>query len=160
VSLEVAFAIFLMAVCLFCSPLVSARLRIPAAVIEILLGIAVTALLGPIDKEGFIRSIGQMGLGLLVFGAGADVDLRRAAAAGPRTLFFVALALAGNFGASAVVGAIFGVSPLFYLLGPAIAIALAAAVLRELDLIRAPVGQMTLILGGPGLILSVALLAV
>jgi Kef-type K+ transport system membrane component KefB len=159
-SLDVAFAIFVLAVCLFFSPLLAGRLRVPSAVVEIVLGVTVTALLGTLEKSGFVSAVGQMGMALVVFSAGAEVDLRRAAAAGPRTTTFVVLALVANWGGAAIVAYLLGVTPFFYMIAPAIAIALAGAVLRELDLLRAPVGQMTLILGGPGLVFTIALLAV
>jgi Kef-type K+ transport system membrane component KefB len=159
VSPEVAVTLLILCTCALAAPLVAAHLHVPAAVVEIALGAAAAAVLGSIERGGLVALLAQIGFALLMFLAGAEVDLHRALAAGrPRLLPSFAAVLA-IFAVAGLETYLLGLDPFFWVLAGAVSIGVATSVLRELDKLAAPVGQAALLIGGPGTLAAILILA-
>lgn len=132
-------------------PLACRPVRLPAAVGEILFGVAVGPhVLNLVQVTEFTSLLAHLGFFLLMFIAGLELDFRRVEKAGPGTLL-------RNVG---TVGAIFACGlaaallldlPLYVgVILSAISIGLPLALLHETGLARAPFGQDVLLLGSLG----------
>jgi Kef-type K+ transport system membrane component KefB len=82
-------------------PAVSARLRLPAVVLEILFGILVGPVLGIVHPDELVDALGELGFLLLLFLAGFEIDLQLFERSGVRPIvrglavFGLTLGLAG-----------------------------------------------------------------
>ena len=77
-------SLILIASAAFLIPLVAGRIRIPAIVLEILFGVAVGPVLGIIQPgEELLGFLAELGLFLLMFLAGFEIDFSRLEAQGP-----------------------------------------------------------------------------
>jgi Kef-type K+ transport system membrane component KefB len=73
---EQATSLILIAMAAFCLPLIAGRLRTPAVVLELLFGILVGPLTGWIHGSELLDLLARLGLFLLMFLAGFEIDVR------------------------------------------------------------------------------------
>ncbi len=74
--MEQATSLILIAFAAFLLPLLAGRLRIPAVVLELLFGVVVGPTTGWIDGTELLDLLGELGLFLLMFLAGFEIDFR------------------------------------------------------------------------------------
>lgn len=74
--MEQATSLILIASAAFCLPLIAGRLRTPAVVLELLFGIIVGPLTGLIHGSELLDLLARLGLFLLMFLAGFEIDVR------------------------------------------------------------------------------------
>ena len=74
--MEQATSLILIASAAFCLPLIAGRLRTPAVVLELLFGIIVGPLTGLIQGSELLDLLARLGLFLLMFLAGFEIDVR------------------------------------------------------------------------------------
>ncbi|MBI2942019.1 MAG: cation:proton antiporter [Chloroflexi bacterium] len=158
-SAEETVALLALSLSAFAAPLVAGRLGLPGAVVEIAFGATLVAVLGPLGRGELVHALAEIGFALLMFLAGMEIDFDSASRAGRRWLAFSILAVVAIF-VGAVAGASrLGLDPFFALLGGAVSIGVAVAALRERGLLRAPVGQAVLLVGGLGELATIVFLA-
>ena len=87
--MEQATSLILIASAAFFLPLIAGRLKTPAVVLELLFGIAVGPVAGWIQGTQLLDLLGQLGLFLLMFLAGFEIDFRALERQGPRRLAFL-----------------------------------------------------------------------
>jgi Kef-type K+ transport system membrane component KefB len=149
---EISFlGLFLVAMVAFASPLLLGlfpRIRIPDAVLEILLGILIgPAVLGWVEIDAPIRILAQIGLAFLLFLAGFEIDLHRLRGrtgqmAMVAFVFSVALALVAGFALS--VGDLVETPLLVAVILVATALGLIVPVLRDAGQTGTDFGQLAL----------------
>ncbi|MGI8551382.1 MAG: cation:proton antiporter [Dehalococcoidia bacterium] len=151
-----AVTLLLLALGVFLAPPVSARLRIPAAIGEILFG-AVIVLWVPSLKHlpPFVNFLQKFGFLLVLFLAGLELDTHALLSQGPTRVlralpFAFAVPVGSMFGAvllhqPAVLGLIVGT----------ISIGLSTRVLADLRLLRTPFGQSAVFTGGMGEVITI-----
>lgn len=143
----------------FIIPLIFGRMRLPAAVGEILFGIVISRhALGLATSSPLIDFLATFGFVLLMFLAGLEIDfmhvdrMRRrniATAAGVPLLTLVA---------SGVVVLALGLSPILILVLSAVSVGIMLVTLAERGLSKSSFGQVTILVGSFGEILSIVLL--
>ena len=74
--MEQATSLILIASAAFFLPLIAGRLRTPAVVLELLFGVLVGPVAGWIEPSELLDLLGQLGLYLLMFLAGFEIDFR------------------------------------------------------------------------------------
>lgn len=146
-----AYSLLLLAVGAAVAPVVSRRLGIPAAVGEILFGLLAGSLVpASLNLSSFVGFLAHFGFLLLMFLAGLEVNVQQLIAERrgglvrllPFALFVPAVGVAAalKLGQPMLLGLIVG----------AISIGVALPVLQELRVLRAPLGQTILVVGGLG----------
>lgn len=74
--MEQATSLIIIASAAFCLPLLAGHLRMPAIVLELFFGVLVGPILGWIEVSPLLDLLGQLGLFLLMFLAGFEIDFR------------------------------------------------------------------------------------
>ena len=86
-SIATPVPLILIATAAFIIPLIAGRLRVPAIVVEILFGVAVGPLLGIIEPGGeLLGFLAELGLFMLMFLAGFEIDFTKLQRQGPGTI--------------------------------------------------------------------------
>ena len=145
-------SLILIAAGAFVIPLLAKRIRLPAVVAEILFGILVGPTFGIIDVgEELITFLAELGLFLLMFLAGIEIDFDRLERQGPRQLV-TGLVVFGLFVAAAWIGSGFVETTsndqrvFLTLLISAAALGLVLPTLRAGRNLSTPIGQVTLLI--------------
>ncbi len=140
----------------FAIPLVCRPLRLPAAVGEILYGV----LVGPyvlklVTVSSFIQFLAQLGVLLLMFMAGLEIDFRALEEAGRGPLVRAAARAGGIFLCAVAVAGGLGWPPFLGLVLGVVSIGVLINVMQEAQLMRTPHGQEWLLVGSLGEFLSI-----
>lgn len=135
----------------FSIPLMSRPVRLPAAVGEILFGVAV----GPhalrlVVATEFTTLLAHLGFFLLMFVAGLELDFRRVETAGRAVLLRTGLTVLAILGAGGAASMMLGLPVFMGLVLSAISIGLPLVLLQETGLARHAFGQDVLLLGSLG----------
>jgi Kef-type K+ transport system membrane component KefB len=154
-----ALSLLVFALGAFTIPMLCRRIGLPAAVGEILFGIAVGPhLLGWLEPSGFTSFLSEFGLAFLMFLAGLELDFprlesqsrRRLAIGGSVPLLLFALALGATV--------LLGLPPFMALILGAVSLGIPLATLRELKMLRSAVGQNAIFVGSLAEFLTIVLL--
>lgn len=154
-----AISLLIFALGAFAIPLFSGRIGVPAAVGELLFGVAVGPhLLGWIEPNAFTTFLAEFGFAFLMFLAGLELDFSRIERQGLR----------GLAAGLVVVGAIFGLSlgltlvlqlPLFLFVAfGAVSLGVLMVTLSEVGLTRTVAGQTMIFVGSLGEFVTIVLL--
>lgn len=156
-----ATTLLLLAFGAFVIPLVSERVRIPAAVGEILFGILIAEQgLGLIVRTPFTEFLGQFGFAFLMFLAGMEIDFSQVERLGRKGMAITSLAASAVFVAALGLVLAFG-QPLFYVLVlGAMSLGLVLVALRDTGHGQSRMGQVTLIVGSIGEFITIVLLTI
>lgn len=156
-----AVTLLLLAVGAFVIPLICGRIRIPAAVGEILYGILLAKYgLGLVRESEFTSFLGQFGFAFLMFLAGMEIDFGQVEKLGRRGLSLVMGAVVGVFGLAMLATWWFDKPFLFVLALGAMSLGLALVALRDSGKLSEPIGQLVLIAGTLGEFVTIILLTV
>jgi Kef-type K+ transport system membrane component KefB len=105
---QAATTLILIATAAFLLPLIGARIRVPAVVLEILFGILIGPVTGLVEETELIRVLGELGFFLLMFLSGFEIDLALLERHGARqisvALIVFGLTLSGAYLASQSLG--------------------------------------------------------
>ncbi len=145
------------------SPRLARASGLPVAVIEILLGVAIGAGgLAVVSQEAsaFLRFLADLGFALFLFLAGLEVDFRQIRAQGPRALAAPAFAAVVSYALAFFVSARAGWGPWVPLAVGATSVPLLLSVVRELDLLRTPLGRGMVLAAAVGEVVTILLLSV
>ncbi|MDR0454894.1 MAG: cation:proton antiporter [Deferribacteraceae bacterium] len=148
--LVIAFGAYIM-------PFVSRRLMLPSAAGEFLFGMTIGSLfMEPGYSDGFIRYLSVIGFLLLMYIAGLELDLDRIAALRKKQFFaygsYAVILVAGAF----IMARIINMPPFFALIIMCSAIGLLFSVMKDLNIVKTALGQMLLLLGVIGEVLTLA----
>jgi Kef-type K+ transport system membrane component KefB len=154
-----AVTLLLFALGAFLIPLGTGRVGLPAAVGEILYGVAVGPhLLGLIQPIPFTRFLAELGFSFLMFLAGLELDFPRMERAGSRNLALGVLTALGFF-VVAYLAAVALRLPLFlFLVFGATSVGILLVTLNELGLTKTRPGQGMIFVGSVGEFLTIVLL--
>ncbi|MBS2039682.1 cation:proton antiporter [bacterium] len=140
----------------FAIPLLCRPLRIPAAVGEIIYGILVGPyLLGLVSISEFISQLSELGMLLLMFTAGLEIDFRGLEEAGRAPLVRAGLRAAGVFLTAQLIAWGLNWPPFLGLVIGVISIGVLLGVLQELKIMRSTFGQDLLLMGSLGEFFSI-----
>lgn len=123
-------------------PLAAVRLRIPAAVVLILLGMG----LGPVGLSALqetpaVTFLSELGFLLLMFMAGMELDFESIRAAGRSALLVPSLVVAGIFACAGTAGAVLHFGRIEVLVISAMSVGMPLAVLKETERDATPLGR-------------------
>ena len=140
----------------FALPLMCRPLRIPAAVGEILFGILVGPyLLHLVDVTRFISQLSELGMLLLMFTAGLEIDFRSLETAGRTPVVRAALRATGVFITALGLAWLFAWPPFLGLVVGVMSIGVLLGVLQELKIMKSQLGQDLLLMGSLGEFFSI-----
>lgn len=140
----------------FTIPLLCRPLKIPAAVGEIVYGILVGPyLLGLVSVSSFISELAELGMLLLMFTAGLEIDFRGLEVAGRAPVVRAALRAAGVFVTAELLAWLLAWPPFLGLVVGVISIGILLGVLQELKIMKSPLGQELLLMGSLGEFFSI-----
>ncbi len=129
----------------FLLPPVASAIRAPAVVVEILFGVMVGPVLGLVEGSAFLDQIAEIGLLMLMFLAGFEVDFEALRRGGPKPIYQALLVFAGTLGLSFAATLLLDLK-LFYI--PVLATTSAALVLpsmRSAGITSTGIGQAILV---------------
>ena len=138
-------------------PFISRRLMLPSSVGELLFGMMLASFIVPTAAAAEpLKLLSQLGFILLMYIAGLELDLDRISALNRRELaayvLFAVLLVAVSLGVTVLVGL-----PLFFaLVIMTCAIGLLFTVLKDMDLVKTPLGQTLILISAVGEILTLA----
>jgi Kef-type K+ transport system membrane component KefB len=156
-----ATTLLLLACGAFVIPLLSERVRIPAAVGEIVYGILIAEHgLGLIVRSDFTSFLGNFGFAFLMFLAGMEINFGRVEELGAKGLTLALAAAASTFLLALGAVVVFGQPYFFVLALSAMSLGLVLVALRETGLGQSHLGQITLVVGSIGEFLTIVLLTV
>jgi len=143
----------------FAIPLVSGRLKIPAAVGEILYG----AVLGPyalglVESSSFIEFLADLGFAFLMFLAGLELDFIHIERRGGKSILGASLAAAAISVVSLGVTLLAGFPPFLFLAFGAVSVGILLAALNETGASRTGAGQLIILIGSIGEFITIILL--
>jgi Kef-type K+ transport system membrane component KefB len=150
-------ALLLLSICIgaFIMPFICRRLSIPSAVGEILYGLGV----GLFFKESFhqsfiIKYLGELGFMLLMYLAGLEIDFEKIKITPPKELILYVTMIAATVILSIGAAYFYGLPAIYALIFLTTAIGLLFPVLKETGLLEKDTGQMLLIVGSIGEVVS------
>jgi len=150
-------ALLLLSICIgaFIMPFICKRLSIPSAVGEILFGLGV----GLLFKEAFhqttiIKYLGELGFMLLMYLAGLEIDFEKIKITPLKELLLYVTMIAATVILSVGAAYVYGLAPIYALIFLTTAIGLLFPVLKETGLLEKDTGQMLLIIGSIGEVMS------
>lgn len=153
-----AVSLLIFALGAFSIPLLSGRIGIPAAVGEILFGIAVGPhLLGWIEPHEFTTFLAEFGFAFLMFLVGLELDFSRIEREGLKGLFAAGGVATLIFVVSLGVTLLLGLPPFLFLAFGAMSVGLLLVTLAESGLSRTPAGQTMIFVGSLGEFLTIVL---
>lgn len=157
---DAALLLLVIAVGAVASPSVGRWLGVPAAVVEIVFGIAVAAT-GLVEAETvpFVRFLADLGFALFLFLAGMEVDAKGLRDGGVRSVVGPVLAASAAFVQAFAVCGLLGWSPWVALALGATSVPLLLAVVREQGLGATPIGKQMVTVAAVGEVVTVALVA-
>lgn len=153
-----ALSLLLIALSAFLAPIIFRRIGIPAAVGEIVLGI-ILGNLGLVSGTEFIDLLAQLGLILLMFMAGYEIDFEAIESEGPKGILPGLFTIGLIFGLCLAASWYFRLSPMLFLIMAATSIGLGVALLKEMGLSRTKVGQAFLLAGSIGELATIVALS-
>ncbi|HOX43249.1 MAG TPA: cation:proton antiporter [Myxococcota bacterium] len=137
-------------------PLLAGRLRIPSPVLLVGFGLLVgPQVLGWLHVDEVTGFLGELGLIVLMFLAGMEIDFNGLAARGGRELLWLLAGCLGAFGLAGVACLALELDPIYGLALGASSLGLPLAVLKEVGRLRSPLGQSVILLGSLGEFLTV-----
>lgn len=149
-------AIFALVVASVIGPVLAVRLRLPAAVILILVGIACgPAGLGWITDTVPVALLSELGFLILMFVAGMEIDFGALRGAGRRAVSMPLLSVLGFFVVAVVVGLSIGLSMFELLVVSASSVGMPLAVLQETGQVHRPLGKHVMLTGSLGEFVSI-----
>lgn len=156
-----ATTLLLLALGAFLIPLLARRIRVPAAVGEILFGMLIGGHgLGLIERSGFTEFLGHFGFAFLMFLAGMEIDFSQVEKLGRKGLLVAGTAVALVWGLALGAVVLFD-KPLFFVLAlSAMSLGLVLVALRDTALVSTRLGQTVLIVGSLGEFLAIIALTV
>jgi Kef-type K+ transport system membrane component KefB len=123
-------------------PVAAVRLRIPAAVILILLGMAFGPLgLGAVEDTRTVAFLSDFGFLLLMFMAGMEIDFEAIRDAGRAALLVPSLVVAGIFACAGIAGLLARLDGIDVLVLSAMSVGMPLAVLKETERAATPLGR-------------------
>ncbi len=123
-------------------PLAAVRLRLPTAVVLILLGMAMgPAGIGVLRENNIVAFLSEFGLLLLLFMVGMEIDFDSLRTAGTSALIVPLLVVAGIFAVGFGSLGVLGLGGVGILVVSAVAVGMPLAVLKETGLDTAPIGR-------------------
>ena len=136
-------------------PLLSGRLRVPSPVLLILFGVVV----GPhafdwVHEGEVVEFLYEVGFIVLMFLAGLEIDVNGLRRRGRGVLLVVFAACATIFGLALVAAAVLDLNMVFGLALGAVSVGLPLAVLKETGTLRSQLGQMIILMGSVGELLT------
>jgi Kef-type K+ transport system membrane component KefB len=142
------------------SPAIGRRLAIPAAVVEILFGVAVARFGGDAAASvPFLRSLADLGFALFLFLAGLEVNAAALLHMGWRAVFSPFLLAVISFGLALIAAVLLDTTPWVALAIGATSVPLLLSVVREAGLQKEALGRRMITAAAIGEILTVALVA-
>ncbi len=143
----------------FFVPLLSERIRIPAAVGEILFGILISPyVLGIIEPSSFTRFLADFGFAYLMFLVGLEIDFSKIERMGKRPLMLAGLTAVLSFTLGPLVALVWTGQWFLGMVLSAMSLGLVLVALRESDLTSSRLGQLVLLVGSIGEFLSIIFL--
>lgn len=143
------------------SPAISRRFGVPAAVVEILYGVLVGAVLAPgVETAPFVRFLADLGFALFLFLAGLEVDARGLRGSGPAGVIGPVASALFAFALAFVVSSFLGWSAWVALALGATSVPLLLAVTREAGIASTPAGRSMVTMAAIGEIVTITLVAV
>jgi Kef-type K+ transport system membrane component KefB len=139
----------------FAIPIVCRPLRVPAAVGEIVYGILMGPIFQLVTTHRFLSSLAELGVLLLMFMAGLEIDFRRLEEAGPKLLFRSTVRAITVFAVALSASAWLGWPPFLGLVLGLMSIGVLISVLQENRLMRTTHGQDWLLIGSVGEFISI-----
>lgn len=153
-----AVSLLVIALGAFLIPLLSGRIGIPAAVGEILFGIAVGPhALGLIHHSEFTDFLAEFGFAFLMFLVGLELDFSRIERGGIRGVLFAAVVSALFFLVSGGLTLAFGLTPYLFLAFGAVSVGILMVTLNEANLARSRAGQEMIFVGSLAEFLTIVL---
>ena len=153
-----AVSLLVIALGAFLIPLLSGRIGIPAAVGEILFGIAVGPhALGLIHHSEFTDFLAEFGFAFLMFLVGLELDFSRIERGGIRGVLFAAVVSALFFLVSGGLTFAFGLPPYLFLAFGAVSVGILMVTLNEANLARSRAGQEMIFVGSLAEFLTIVL---
>lgn len=123
-------------------PVAAFRLRLPAAVLLILAGVALgPAAAGALRDTPTVSLLSELGFLVLMFMAGMEIDFEAIRAAGRRALVVPALVVAGTFAAAVALGKLSGLGGVEMLAISALSVGMPLNVLKETGRATTPLGK-------------------
>lgn len=158
-GLQAAGSLFWISVGALFVPLICRRFRMPSAVGELLYGMA----MGPhalrlLSAGEFVSLMAQLGFAILMFGAGLEIDFRPLRRNDRTLMISIGLWTAASLTMVIAGVVVLRLDPWLALAVSCVSIGLASVILRERELLTAPVGQVVLALGLVGETISIAAL--
>src|SRR5579883_270523 len=160
-TVDQAHVLLVLALGLFLAPLVAARVRIPVAVAEMLYGAVVAGLVPSLHHlPAFATFVQRFGFLFVLFLAGMELDTHDLLARG-----WGALLRAVPFGIAVPVGAtlvatLLGRPPVLGLIVGTVSIGLSSRLLADMGLLRTRLGQIVVLTGGIGEVVTIICIAV
>lgn len=144
-------ALFVLVAVSVLGPLLAVRIRLPAAVILIIAGVALgpggTGLLSDTPTVGFLSELGFL---VLMFIAGMEIDFESIRLAGARALLVPGAAMLLVFGTAAVAGRLLRLPGIEILVISATSVGMPLAVLQEAGVLRSPLGKHVMLTASVG----------
>lgn len=135
----------------FLSPLLAARLRVPAAVAEILFGILIGENgLRLVQPAAFTDFLSQLGITFLMFLVGTEIDFNHIRREGLRSVLVSVVVAAGILGTGVALARLGGFSPFLGLALRAMSCGILLVALVERGLQKTRLGQLLLLVGSVG----------
>jgi Kef-type K+ transport system membrane component KefB len=161
VTPDSAQGLFWISVGAFLIPILSRKMRIPSSIGEIIYGMIIGEhLLHVFHESEFIELMAHLGFAILMFSAGLEIDFAPLRKRGSKTLQIAWNWVLMCAGCAVIFAYFLGVSPWATLAVCSVSIGLASVVLKEKDLIQAPIGQVILAIGLIGETASILLMTV
>lgn len=158
-QIDQASSLLILSLTAFLAPLLSQRIRVPAAVGEILLGILLSPrLLGWIEPSEFTDFLADFGFAYLMFLVGMEIDFSSIEEMGKKGVAIAFACAVLVFAASAGATAALGYPPFMALTLGIMSLGIVLVALREGGLTDSRLGQLLLLVGSLGEFLSILLL--
>ena len=155
---ETANSLLTIAAGAFAIPMLARKVKLPAAVGEILFGVIVGAeVLDLIHSGEFVHLTAELGFFLLMFIAGLELDFRRLEAGGAKPLLQGLGISVSIFTLAVLACTALGFDPFLGLVGGAISIGIPLVLLQETELAKKPFGQNLMLIGSIGEFASILL---
>jgi len=137
-------------------PLLSGRLRLPSAALLIGYGVAVGPhALGWIHDAQVVGFLSELGFIILMFLAGLEIDFNAVRQRGKRALALMLSVCIAVFGLAFSLSHALGLHPMMGLALAAMSVGLPLAVLKETGKLRSPLGQVVMLVGSLGELVTV-----
>jgi len=158
-SASEATSLLLFCVGAFLAPLVSAKIRLPVSVLEIVFGLAVGASgLGVLEPTAFTQFLSDLGFTVLMFLVGMEIDFTHIEREGARHLLLAALVVVGILSTGGLIARQAGWPLFLALVLGAMSVGILLVVLKEVGASQTRLGQTLLLVGSIGEFVTLAAL--